>query len=157
MKYCLWSLSIRSFHPFYQSPPPLLPQPHHPPSLLSPHTSMERFTWRCSNLSLQSGKPYPRGCSRDSKMAAEPCEEEDQEEEPNRRAAGFSVDGGWSWVVCAAGFLVHFVVSGQISSGGVVYTALMDEFRRPRGETGGSERICVTCNLLTQSTAFWKS
>ena len=76
-------------------------------------------------------------------MEAELCEEE-EEEEPSRLAAGISVDGGWSWVVCAAGFLVHFVVSGQISSGGVVYTALMDEFRRPRGETGGSERIYTT-------------
>ena len=38
-------------------------------------------------------------------------------------------DGGWGWVVCAGVFVVNFLTVGQHNSAGVVYVAMMDEYR----------------------------
>lgn len=45
-------------------------------------------------------------------------------------------DRGWAWVVCATTFLMEFSVGGLITSSGVIYAALVDEFKKSRAETG---------------------
>ena len=47
-------------------------------------------------------------------------------------------DRGWAWVVCATTFLMEFFVGGLITSSGVIYAALVDEFKKSRAETGES-------------------
>ena len=45
-------------------------------------------------------------------------------------------DRGWAWVVCGTTFLMEFFVGGLITSSGVIYAALVDEFNKSRAETG---------------------
>ena len=45
-------------------------------------------------------------------------------------------DAGWAWVVCGTTFLMDFLIGGMVTSSGVIYTALVDEFKKSRAETG---------------------
>ena len=45
-------------------------------------------------------------------------------------------DRGWAWVVLGTTFLMEFFVGGLITSSGVIYAALVDEFNKSRSETG---------------------
>ena len=45
-------------------------------------------------------------------------------------------DGGWGWCVCLAGFIAQFVVLGIQNNTGILYKALLEEFRQSKGETG---------------------
>ena len=45
-------------------------------------------------------------------------------------------DAGWAWLICGTTFLVEFFVGGMITSSGVIYAALLDEFKKSRAETG---------------------
>ena len=45
-------------------------------------------------------------------------------------------DRGWAWVVCATAALMEFFVGGLITSSGVIYAALIEEFEKSRVETG---------------------
>ena len=45
-------------------------------------------------------------------------------------------DRGWAWVVLGTAFLMEFFVGGLITSSGVIYAALVDEFNKSRAETG---------------------
>ena len=45
-------------------------------------------------------------------------------------------DAGWAWVVCGTTFLMEFFVGGMITSSGVIYAALLGEFKKSRSETG---------------------
>lgn len=45
-------------------------------------------------------------------------------------------DRGWAWVVLGTTFLMEFFVGGLITSSGVIYAALVDEFKKSRAETG---------------------
>lgn len=45
-------------------------------------------------------------------------------------------DGGWGWLVCLAGFIAQFVVLGIQNNTGILYKALLEEFRQSKGETG---------------------
>lgn len=47
-------------------------------------------------------------------------------------------DGGWGWMVCAATFLVNFIVFGIHNSFGVIYANLLDELQLGEAETGMS-------------------
>ena len=47
-------------------------------------------------------------------------------------------DRGWAWVVLGTTFLMEFFVGGLITSSGVIYAALVDEFNKSRAETGES-------------------
>jgi len=49
-------------------------------------------------------------------------------------------DRGWAWVVCGTTFLMEFFVGGLITSSGVIYAALVDEFNKSRAETGNRTR-----------------
>ena len=63
-----------------------------------------------------------------------------------------TADSGWGWVVCVAAFTIQFVIAGQITTGGIVYTALMDEYNTKRGETGESkpkERLLVQFRVVS--------
>ena len=48
-------------------------------------------------------------------------------------------DRGWAWVVCGTTFLMEFFVGGLITSSGVIYATLVDEFNKSRAETGKSQ------------------
>ncbi|KAJ7328161.1 hypothetical protein OS493_025574 [Desmophyllum pertusum] len=44
-------------------------------------------------------------------------------------------DGGWGWFVCLAGFIAQFVVLGIQNNTGILYKALLEEFKTSKGET----------------------
>lgn len=44
-------------------------------------------------------------------------------------------DGGWGWLVCLAGFIAQFVVLGIQNNTGIIYKALLEEFKQSKGET----------------------
>ena len=45
-------------------------------------------------------------------------------------------DGRWAWVVCGAAFCDLFVVLGMHYSVGVLYAALLDNFKESKAKTG---------------------
>lgn len=45
-------------------------------------------------------------------------------------------DRGWAWVILVTTFLMEFFVGGLITSSGVIYAALIDEFNKSRVATG---------------------
>ena len=45
-------------------------------------------------------------------------------------------EGGWGWFVCLAGFIAQFVVLGLQNHSGILYKALLQEFKTSKGETG---------------------
>lgn len=47
-------------------------------------------------------------------------------------------DGGWAWCICVGSFLVSFVASVYLNCGGVVLSALVDNYGIPRSEAGKS-------------------
>ena len=44
-------------------------------------------------------------------------------------------DGGWGWLVCLAGFIAQFVILGIQNNTGIIYKALLEEFKQSKGET----------------------
>lgn len=53
-------------------------------------------------------------------------------------------DRGWAWVVLGTTFLMEFFVGGLITSSGVIYAALVDEFNKSRAETGEPIFVALT-------------
>ena len=46
-------------------------------------------------------------------------------------------DGGVkAWIIVLAAFFVQFIAVGLQNSSGVLYTALVDEYQKSKGETG---------------------
>lgn len=45
-------------------------------------------------------------------------------------------DGGYGWFVVFSGFAVQFIAVGLQNSSGTIFSALIDEFQRSKGETG---------------------
>jgi len=45
-------------------------------------------------------------------------------------------DGGWAWCICVGSFIVSFVASVYLNCGGVVLSALVDNYGIPRSEAG---------------------
>ena len=65
-------------------------------------------------------------------------------------------DRGWAWVVCGTTFLMEFFVGGLITSSGVIYAALVDEFNKSRAETGNCNRFTIHCqNSLLKKSNFY--
>ena len=54
------------------------------------------------------------------------------------------MDKGYSWIVCFMGFLIQCVVAGQFNSAGIIFAALLDEFKANRAQTG--EKISTNLN-----------
>lgn len=52
-------------------------------------------------------------------------------------------DGGWGWSVCLAGFIAQFVVLGIQNNTGILYKALLEEFKQSKGETGTEWQLCL--------------
>jgi hypothetical protein len=48
-------------------------------------------------------------------------------------------DGGWGWVVCAAAFLIQFIVLGTMNNFGILYVKLYEDFGR---------KAFLTCKIL---------
>ena len=46
------------------------------------------------------------------------------------------VDGGYSWIVCGAGFLIQCIVAAQGNISGIIFVALLDEYNSNRSQTG---------------------
>ena len=45
-------------------------------------------------------------------------------------------EGEWGWVVCAAAFVVQFLIMGVHNSFGILYAKLLEEFNKSKAETG---------------------
>jgi len=45
-------------------------------------------------------------------------------------------DGGWGWVACLGAFFIQFLMLGVQNAAGIIYTALVNEYKAPRGITG---------------------
>lgn len=63
-------------------------------------------------------------------------------------------DGGWGWSVCLAGFIAQFVVLGIQNNTGILYKALLEEFKQSKGETGTVWQLCL---IWLQSSIFKRS
>ncbi len=46
------------------------------------------------------------------------------------------LDGGYSWIVCSAGFLIQCIVAAQGNISGIIFAALLDEYNFNRSQTG---------------------
>ena len=64
---------------------------------------------------------------------------------------GRDTDSGWAWLVCLSSFLVMFVVPGLLNSFGVLFVALLQEFRRSEAETG---ELCPIEHFLSSEFLF---
>lgn len=49
-------------------------------------------------------------------------------------------EGGWGWLVCLAGFTAQFTILGIQNNTGILYTSLLTEFKRSKGDTGKRSR-----------------
>ena len=45
-------------------------------------------------------------------------------------------EGGWGWIICAAAFVAQLIVMGIHNSFGILYTTLLEEFKKSKAETG---------------------
>ena len=54
-------------------------------------------------------------------------------------------DGGWGWAVCAAAFFVQFIVFGVHNCFGILYTKLLEEFKKSKSETGNGKQLLHLC------------
>ena len=45
-------------------------------------------------------------------------------------------EGGWGWVICAAAFVTQLIVMGIHNSFGILYTTLLEEYKKSKAETG---------------------
>ena len=48
-------------------------------------------------------------------------------------------DGGFGWIVCAAAFLIQFIVLGTMNNFGILYVKLYEDFGR---------KAFLTCEIL---------
>ena len=46
------------------------------------------------------------------------------------------VDKGYSWVACIMGFVIQCLIAGQNNCSGIIFAALLDEYKTTRGQTG---------------------
>ena len=53
-------------------------------------------------------------------------------------------DGGFGWVVVGAAFVIQFIVLGLQNNVGIVFAALLDEFKKSKSETGKISKIRFT-------------
>lgn len=45
-------------------------------------------------------------------------------------------EGGWGWVICTAAFVAQLIVMGIHNSFGILYTTLLEEYKKSKAETG---------------------
>ena len=50
--------------------------------------------------------------------------------------AKFSIDSGWSWVICISSFVVQFAALGVPNSFGTFFVAFLQEFKEGESITG---------------------
>ena len=75
-------------------------------------------------------------CNNESKRGIHEFKEPRLDEEAGFDHNNSHYDRGWAWVVLATTFLMEFFVGGLITSSGVIYAALIDEFNKSRAATG---------------------
>lgn len=52
-------------------------------------------------------------------------------------------EGGWGWVICVAAFVAQLIVMGIHNSFGILYTTLLEEYKKSKAETGMLIRFIV--------------
>ncbi|EDO41026.1 predicted protein [Nematostella vectensis] len=57
------------------------------------------------------------------------------------------IDGGYAWVVCFAAFVILLITVGQQNCSGIIFVALMDEYKQGRGATAWVTSLAVSLNL----------
>ena len=119
-----------------QEPQPLSPQS--PEKAVSsdntdtqPHRDTEAQMDKGELRDLEAQEPQPL-----SPQSPEKAVSSDNTDAQPHRDTEAQYDSGWSWVVCGTTVLMEFFVGGMITSSGVVYSALLDEFNKSRTETG---------------------
>lgn len=50
-------------------------------------------------------------------------------------------EGGWGWMICAAAFGTQLIVMGIHNSFGILYTTLLEEYKKTKAETGTQSRL----------------
>ena len=73
----------------------------------------------------------------------------EREDELELKSGPVSVpDGGWGWMVCLAGFTTQFIILGIQNNSGILYTALLNEYKQSKGATGKPFFFsCYNCDL----------
>ena len=66
----------------------------------------------------------------------------------------FRQDGGWSWAVCFACFVVHVIFDGIYLSCGVVFVELLDHFDRSKRDTAAIVSLRFGVAFLCGEIAF---
>lgn len=54
-------------------------------------------------------------------------------------------EGGWGWVICAAAFVAQLIVMGIHNSFGILYTTLLEEYKKSKAETGMLNFLLHAC------------
>lgn len=106
------------------------------------------------NPSLDVGAQCKDGFSRDKSSTVQIFKEPHPDEEAGLNEIPHldneaHYDKGWAWVVLGTTFLMEFFVGGLITSSGVIYAALVDEFNKSRAETGKLILATFLITLLT--------
>ena len=104
-----------------------------------PHPDIEAQCYK--NPSLDVGAQCKDGFSPDKSSTVQVFKEPHPDEEAGLNEIPHldneaHYDKGWAWVVLGTTFLMEFFVGGLITSSGVIYAALVDEFNKSRAETG---------------------
>ena len=50
-------------------------------------------------------------------------------------------EGGWGWVICGSAFFTQLIVMGINNSFGILFTTLLEEFKKSKAETGNIQLI----------------
>ena len=50
-------------------------------------------------------------------------------------------EGGWGWVICVSAFFTQLIVMGINNSFGILFTTLLEEFKKSKAETGNIQLI----------------
>lgn len=56
-------------------------------------------------------------------------------------------EGGWGWMICGAAFVAQLIVMGVHNSFGILYTKLLQEYKKSKAQTG-------RLNFLLESLPF---
>lgn len=61
-------------------------------------------------------------------------------------------EGGWGWMICAAAFGTQLIVMGIHNSFGILYTTLLEEYKKTKAETGTQSRLFTVPHSSVRSS-----
>ena len=103
----------------------------------SSNDNTEKYQLENEHQFCLNARTKTEGCKGESR--APECDEPHSDEEAATTPHSDDeahYDRGWAWVVCATAALMEFFVGGLITSSGVIYAALIEDFDKSRVETG---------------------